>query len=152
MSRIAQQYRRETASLLRYYEGKDSPVLKYIERTEKYIGELEKKAQFIDLLEKLEHTELFTSMLCLVKEIFPPDQFLSVVRSGYVKVFSVEFMEYLMSRKNELNRKLTWEQLCDLDYKYENWRVKWLLGNNFTGDSLDYAMKNISLKMLWGIA
>ena len=151
MSRTAQLYKHETKSLKRYFDGGNSPVLKYIETVEQYVGEL-RKVSLEELLDEIEYNRLFQSTLCLVGETYRPDQFLSVWGEKYIRIFSVEFMAYMAEKRGKLTRKLTWSELCDLDYKYEVWRIRWLCENHFCGDSLEYAMKNISLKTLWGIA
>ena len=147
MSRLAQQYKHETASLRRYFAGGDSPVLKYISVVEAYVGEL-RKVHLEELLDEIEYNELFTGLLCLIGKHYAPDQFLSVVRGGYVRSFSPEFMGYALSCKGQFKRKPTWEELCNLNCKYDLWRAS----VKFREDSLEYATKNISLKILWGIA
>lgn len=151
MSRTAQQYKHETDCLKRYFAGGDSPVLKYISVVEEYVGQLQ-KVSLEAILDEIEYNRLFQSTLCLVGETYRPDQFLSVWGEKYIRIFSVEFMAYMAERRGKLIRKLTWEEVCDLDYKYDVWRIRWLCENHFYGDSLDYAIKNISLKTLWGIA
>lgn len=148
MTIVAQRYKRETENLIRYYEGRDSPVLKYISVTKKYVTEVEKRG-FLELLDELEHQNLFQSCLCLLKETYRPDQFFSVLSEGYIKCFSPEFMGYILACRKQLKRKLNWKELCDLYYAYDIWRIQWLLSVHFCGDSLQYAVKNVSLKELW---
>ena len=145
MTRKSEQYKRETTSLLRFYQGRDSPVLKYISVTGRYVSELEKRGA-PELLDELEYSATFRSVLNLVEETYRPDQFIGL--RGQMRIFSSEFMEYILAVSRQLRRRLRWSELCDLAANYDLWRMS----VKFREDSMDYATKNISLKTLWGIA
>jgi len=138
-------YHRETSNLLRYYANRDSPVKRYIQVCQAYIGEMESNT-----IEEVDYVYLFNEVLSYVDETYRPDHFMGI--RGQIRVFSTEFIEYFLSRSSELKRRILWDQLCSLYMNYDLWRIAWLIKTGFTAEFREYAEKNISLKMLWKYA
>ena len=135
-------YEQETKTLSRKYARGQSPPERYINLCETHTLFLQSA-----ILEELEYMYLFSEVLSLIQETYRPDHFIGV--RGQIRIFSSEFMEYLLAISNQLTGRLKWDQVCVLYLNYDLWRIDWMIECKFLGDFREYAEKNISLKMLW---
>ena len=86
----------------------------YIEKLEAYIPN--------EIIDEYIYADTFKQVLTLVKETFRPDQFDSYF-GGLFHWLNFDFMEWLLAHQNELKRRLTWNQLCELQCNWMGWRI-----------------------------
>ena len=126
-------WQKETKSLNKFYKNSDSPVKKYILLTGEYVKSIDNKTPIY------EYSELFRQVLCLCEETFRPDAFQSYFTDNLIELLQIEFMDWLLSHKDELKRLLTWNQVCELQCNYRGW----YLNNTFC------LIPDKSLKQMW---
>lgn len=139
---IKQFYESETKTLSRKYARGQSPAERYVNLCETHTLFLQS-----NIAEELDYVYLFNEVLSLTEETYRPNHFMGA--RGQIRLFSLEFMEYILARSGELTRHVSWEQICSLYVNYDLWRIDWLIEHKFFGDFREYAVSSVSLKMLW---
>jgi len=150
-------YSHESASLARFYANRDSPVKRFLAVADARVRELEAR-DVPDLQEENEYVSLLGYTLMNVQETYRPDQFISVVDGRMLQVLDVDFMFYFLQCREQLTGLVSWNMIVRLNTNYACIKLAWLVeqGNkeyflDFKRSSkfLEYAVSNVSLKMLW---
>ena len=147
-----QEYIRQTEELVKFYQNKENlPVKRYILACYSYINEL-RNIDVMELFTEIEYEKAFRKVLSMVEENFRPDTFNSSftqLQDTLVHYLDDEFLVYMIGVEYQLKKRIKWDILIDLQYKYAMVRIKWLCENGFNEDFEQFAINNIPLVELF---
>lgn len=143
-------YYQQTEKLIEFYKDKKSPIKEYLITVNNYINEL-KEIKTIEIYDELEYERAFNQVLELVHETFRPNAFNSIINGANLRLFSDEFILYILSTQKQLKKAIRWQQLCDLQFKFSMAEIKYKIKNGFNSDFTNFAIQNIKLTDLWTI-
>lgn len=106
---------------------------------DQYIAELEEYVPN-EIIDEYSYSELFKQVLSLIEETFRPDHFNSVFHGGLFHWLDFDFMEWLVSHQMELKRRLTWNQVCELQCNWMGWKVDRIISPE---------LSELTLKEIW---
>lgn len=115
-------YEKDQAAFIRSYPDSNCFARRYALVADIYIAELETYVPN-EIIDDYTYSELFRQVLSLIEETFRPDHFNSVITGELIRWLNFGFIEWLVSHQNELKRRLTWNQVCELQYNWMGWRI-----------------------------
>lgn len=89
---------------------------------DQYIFELEAYIPN-EIIDEYAYEQVFRQVLSLVEETFRPDHFNSIITGELIHWLNFDFMEWLISHQTELRRRLTWNQVCELQCNWMGWKI-----------------------------
>ena len=121
-----------------YYRRNKYNKSRSIAVADQYIAELESYIPN-EIIDEYTYEQVFRQVLSLVEETFRPDQFDSYF-GGRLHCMEFNFMEWLISHQSELKRRLTWNQVCELQCNWMGWNVDRIINPE---------LKELTLKEIW---
>lgn len=113
-------FKKEADAIIRNFPSEVCKTRRFLASAENYINEIE---CFVPTEIIRDHTyqDSLKKVLSLIKETFRPDEF------DGIEIFEQDFMDWLLDHQNELNSRLSWKQVCELQCNYGGWKLAKLI-------------------------
>jgi len=121
-----------------YYRRNKYDRSRSISVADQYIAELESYVPN-EIIDQYSYEQAFKEVLSLVSETFRPDHFDSYF-GGLFHWLDFEFMEWLILHQGELKRRLSWNQVCELQCNWMGWNLMKMLNPEIS---------ELTLKEMW---
>ena len=121
-----------------YYRRNKYDKSRSISVADQYIAELEAYVPN-EIIDEYSYEQAFKEVLSLVSETFRPDHFDSYF-GGLFHWLDFEFMEWLILHQGELKRRLSWNQVCELQCNWMGWNLMKMLNPEIS---------ELTLKEMW---
>jgi len=121
-----------------YYRRNKYDRSRSISVADQYIAELETYVPN-EIIDQYSYEQAFKEVLSLVSETFRPDHFDSYF-GGLFHWLDFEFMEWLILHQGELKRRLSWNQVCELQCNWMGWNLMKMLNPEIS---------ELTLKEMW---
>lgn len=115
-------YEKDQSAFIRSYPDRNCFARRYASVADIYIEELE---YYIpnEIIDEYTYEQVFRQVLSLIEETFRPDHFNSIITGELIHWLDFDFIEWFISHQNELKRRLTWNQVCELQCNWMGWNL-----------------------------
>ncbi len=141
---------KQTNNLIRYYEGKVSPIKDYLKTViiySKKIDDILTKSIF-DVVEANDKVKMTIEIVCFYTDLNLENLIDIANRGSFITPFEVEFMEYFLIHKKEIRKPLQWAQICALYSKYNTMTLDYIVKGMLEDFNKEIGFK-LTLAELW---